>query len=396
MLPFDGNFAPSLPFGLNSTMGDIAASAWRLPPMPERNPLISEPEQLSFPDIFQGLSGGGKEVSKEQLDSVIKEASNLEFSTPEINKLSGKEPDYTIDARGKLTKNPNSKAKPGDPLNIEIQTNGQPAAEQQALVQSILDGFRNSHPWATSLPKNWNELMQWLQKCMQSLASGEAIPSASQGSDFSGTENSGAYSGGGEGGNYMNAASNGSGDTSRGYSGGGGGSSNYGGGGEAPTAVEGLSAPIAADGRVFPVDGFSKNSIGLHHGSSDGAADIFAQEGTAIRSLFDGEVVKVDSGGLGGNTITVKQADGKTAYYAHMQTLAGREDGTPLKPGDTVKAGDVIGRVGETGNAAGTGSHLHIGVGDSIISGSGPDGGAGSNYNLTGTLNTILQSGQVA
>lgn len=395
MLPFEGNFPPPLPFWLNSPMGDIAASAWRLPLMAERNS-IKEPENLSFSDIYQGSTDAGKEVSKEELESIVKEASNLEFSTPELNKQSGKEPDYTIDARGKLSKNPNSKARPGDPLNIEIQTNGQPAGEQQALVQSILDGFRNSHPWTTAFPKNWDELMQWFQQCMSSLVFGEPIPSASPGADYSGTDSNGNYSGGDGGGNYMNAASSGGGDVSQGYSGGNGGSYSFGAGGESPTAVDGLSAPITADGRVFPVDGFSKDSIGLHHGSSDGAADIFAQEGTAIRSLFDGEVVKVDSGGLGGNTITIKQADGKTAYYAHMQTLAGREDGTPLKPGDTVEAGDVIGRVGETGNAAGTGSHLHIGVGDSIISGSGPDGGAGSNYNLTGTLNTILQSEQVA
>lgn len=153
---------------------------------------------------------------------------------------------------------------------------------------------------------------------------------------------------------------------------------------------EGLAPPVEVAGKVFPVEGYSGARLGLHHGASDGAVDIFAREGTPVRALLGGEVVSVGSGGLGGNTITIRQSDGKIAYYAHMQARAARQDGTPIRSGDLIVTGDMVGRVGQTGNAAGTGSHLHLGVGDTIQSGSGPEGGAGTNFNLTGTINGIL------
>lgn len=417
MPPFDGNFISPLPFRINPEAANLASDAWRHPFMSERI-RSAEPNQLTFPDIFNTGKATSDALAPE-MESVLKNTASVEFSTSEMNKLAGKEPDYIVGAGGRLTKNPNSRAKPGDPINIEIQ-NAQLVDEvQKAVIQNVLDSFRSSHPAMQQFPSSFNDVMRWLKECSQAMAEGRPLPSfplISDGTDnapvtqsaysdsarapsSAGGGSSAALSGGGD--SYSGARGGGSGNYDAGSAGSGGGSGSYSsgsvgdGGGTAPTAVDGLSPAISADGRVFPVDGFSDKSIGLHHGSSDGAADIFAPEGTPIRSLFDGEVVSVDSGGLGGNTITIKQADGKTAYYAHMQTMAGKEDGTPLKAGDRINAGDVVGRVGQTGNAAGTGSHLHIGVGDSIISGSGPDGGAGSNYNLTGTLNSILQSGQV-
>ncbi|MBA3859121.1 MAG: hypothetical protein C0508_01255 [Cyanobacteria bacterium PR.023] len=402
--PFDGNFISPLSFGINPAAANLASDAWQLPFMPERIQ-SAEPNQLSFSDIFN-IEKASSDAFAPEMESALKSASNVEFSTSEMNKLAGKEPDYIVGVGGKITKNPNSRAKPGDPINIEIQNAQQVDEAQKAVIQNVLDTFRSSHPAMQQFPSSFNDIMRWLRECSQAMAEGRPLPdfpsisggpesglvsqsaySASSRAPSTAGEDGGSGSGSGGGDSYSGAAGGGAGSYSTG--------SVADGGGTAPTAIDGLSPAISADGRVFPVDGFSDKSIGLHHGSSDGAADIFAPEGTPIRSLFDGEVVSVDSGGLGGNTITIKQADGKTAYYAHMQTLAGKEDGTPLQPGDKIKAGDVVGRVGQTGNAAGKGSHLHIGVGDSIISGSGPDGGAGSNYNLTGTLNSILQSGQV-
>jgi hypothetical protein len=45
-----------------------------------------------------------------------------------------------------------------------------------------------------------------------------------------------------------------------------------------------------------------------------------------------------------------------------------------------------LGGVGDTGNAKGTGAHLHLGKGYGIISGSGPQGGAGRDFDLISWL----------
>ncbi len=58
------------------------------------------------------------------------------------------------------------------------------------------------------------------------------------------------------------------------------------------------------------------------------------------------------SGGIGGLAYYLHGDDGNTYYGAHLDSLAGR-------PGK-VDRGDVIGRVGTTGNAAGTPPHLHF------------------------------------
>ncbi len=46
----------------------------------------------------------------------------------------------------------------------------------------------------------------------------------------------------------------------------------------------------------------------------------------------------------------------------------------------------------DTGNAKGTGTHLHSGVGNSIISGTGPEGGVGSGFDAVALLNEVLQN----
>ncbi|MDO5058676.1 MAG: M23 family metallopeptidase [Neisseria sp.] len=83
--------------------------------------------------------------------------------------------------------------------------------------------------------------------------------------------------------------------------------------------------------------------------------DIFAPKGTPIRSTSDGIVVKKGNGGLGGKTVTVQGA-GAQHYYAHLSRFAGK------KPYQRVRAGEIIGYVGQTGNAKNTPPHLHYGV----------------------------------
>ena len=89
----------------------------------------------------------------------------------------------------------------------------------------------------------------------------------------------------------------------------------------------------------------------LHQGT-----DLFAAKGTPVRSPTDG-VVRLTEGGLGGISTYVIQADGTYFYMTHLD---GRPPG--LREGQAVKTGDIVGYVGNTGNAAGGPDHLHFEV----------------------------------
>jgi peptidoglycan LD-endopeptidase LytH len=77
--------------------------------------------------------------------------------------------------------------------------------------------------------------------------------------------------------------------------------------------------------------------------------DIMAPMGTPIYATFDG-VAADDSGGLGGMGVIVTGKDGYT-YNAHLSRMG------KLGP---VKTGDIVGYVGNTGDAAGGATHDHF------------------------------------
>lgn len=79
--------------------------------------------------------------------------------------------------------------------------------------------------------------------------------------------------------------------------------------------------------------------------------DIAAPYGTKIKAACDGKVKFSGDSGSYGNLIIVDCGNGVQIYYGHCSKLY-------AKVGDTVKAGDVIGAVGSTGNS--TGNHLHF------------------------------------
>jgi murein DD-endopeptidase MepM/ murein hydrolase activator NlpD len=90
--------------------------------------------------------------------------------------------------------------------------------------------------------------------------------------------------------------------------------------------------------------------------------DIFAPLGTPVRAMSEGTIVyserrSGDGGGSGfGIAVQIKHNNGLVTNYAHLSNLAG------FKPGDMVKAGQIVGFVGDTGNAKGTDPHLHFEV----------------------------------
>lgn len=87
----------------------------------------------------------------------------------------------------------------------------------------------------------------------------------------------------------------------------------------------------------------------LHQGT-----DIFAPLGTPVRAPVEG-TIRMTNGGLGGISTYVIQPDGGYVYLTH---LSGYPEG--LTEGQQVKVGDVVGYVGNTGNARGTSPHLHF------------------------------------
>lgn len=119
----------------------------------------------------------------------------------------------------------------------------------------------------------------------------------------------------------------------------------------------GLAIPVAGVKAKQLTDTFTQARAGgarVHD-----AIDIMADEGTPVIAATDGTVEKLFySDGGGGNTIYIRSPDQRwTYYYAHLQGYA-----PGLAEGQQVKRGQVIGRVGHTGNASAEGPHLHFAI----------------------------------
>jgi len=143
-------------------------------------------------------------------------------------------------------------------------------------------------------------------------------------------------------------------------------------------------APVGAGEYVFPVQGY-RGTIAPHHGTGRTAADLFAPEGTPVLVMRGGTVTAAGDDDIGGFSVYIDADDGNDYYYAHLV-------GPPqVRAGQRVTAGQLLGGVGDTGNARGTGHHLHLGIGPRIVTGTGPAGGGGSdNYDATGLLQRVL------
>jgi murein DD-endopeptidase MepM/ murein hydrolase activator NlpD len=121
-----------------------------------------------------------------------------------------------------------------------------------------------------------------------------------------------------------------------------------------PRTVPAL-APGCATGRIAtPVSGVVTGRFGepraghLHTGE-----DIAAPSGTPVRAAQCGTVAEAGVEGGYGNLVCVEHAGGVATCYAHLSTIE-------TAAGRSVRVGQVIGRVGSTGNS--TGPHLHFEV----------------------------------
>ena len=97
----------------------------------------------------------------------------------------------------------------------------------------------------------------------------------------------------------------------------------------------------------------------LHKGT-----DLMARRGTPLVSVANG-TIRYGYNSIGGNTAWVYADYGIGFFYAHLDTFA-----EGIRSGDRVRIGQVIGTVGDTGNAAPGAYHLHFGI---AVGGGGSD-----------------------
>jgi murein DD-endopeptidase MepM/ murein hydrolase activator NlpD len=129
------------------------------------------------------------------------------------------------------------------------------------------------------------------------------------------------------------------------------------------TSIPDVTPKLTASHYVFPVYGPSAYSDtfgadradvsgGWHHGD-----DIFAPLGAPVLAVADGTVFSVGWNDVGGWRLWLRDKQGNEFYYAHLSAY------TALAVnGRRVHAGDVLGFVGNTGDAATTPFHLHFEV----------------------------------
>ena len=104
------------------------------------------------------------------------------------------------------------------------------------------------------------------------------------------------------------------------------------------------------DGGTFFNDwGFPRGGGTRYHEGND----IFAMLGTPVRAPVSGVVI-FKTGSIGGYQFNLEGEDGVTYLGSHMNSFEGSDR--------QVRGGDILGFVGNSGNAAGTRYHLHFGM----------------------------------
>lgn len=118
-----------------------------------------------------------------------------------------------------------------------------------------------------------------------------------------------------------------------------------------PTPPQVTQIPLADSYFIFPCQG--KISQGLH-GVIGNAIDIANSCGSPVVAVASGVVQRAGSIWIGGNRITILHPNGVVSYYGHLSQIL-------VKPGQEVRAGDIIGRIGNSGYTFGaSGCHLHF------------------------------------
>jgi murein DD-endopeptidase MepM/ murein hydrolase activator NlpD len=122
--------------------------------------------------------------------------------------------------------------------------------------------------------------------------------------------------------------------------------------------------PVYGPASYVDTFGAPRADVSWHHGD-----DIFAPLGSPILAVAEGTLFSVGWNRIGGNRVWLRDREGNYFYYAHLAAFT-----TTAVNGAKVHAGDVIGFVGNTGDAAGTPYHLHFEIHPVGLLGLGYDG----------------------
>lgn len=116
--------------------------------------------------------------------------------------------------------------------------------------------------------------------------------------------------------------------------------------------IPGVTEPSSL---IWPLPGGISSGYGKRGRRFHWGIDIPAPGGTPIRAPADGLVLVSTNGMRGftgyGRVVVIEHGNGISTLYAHNKS-------NEVKAGSCIRAGEVLGRVGATGNA--TGNHLHF------------------------------------
>lgn len=110
---------------------------------------------------------------------------------------------------------------------------------------------------------------------------------------------------------------------------------------------------------IWPVTGRISSVYGLRRFYNDQprkphtGLDIAVPHGTPIQAPEEGKVIGTGNYFFNGKTVFLEHGSGLITMYCHMDKI-------DVKQGDTIRQGQIIGKVGTTGRS--TGAHLHFGV----------------------------------
>jgi murein DD-endopeptidase MepM/ murein hydrolase activator NlpD len=124
---------------------------------------------------------------------------------------------------------------------------------------------------------------------------------------------------------------------------------------------ENLTSLLASSPSIWPTNGWPSSGLGWRLDPFTGkqayhsGLDIAAAYGNPVVAPADGYVISTTKDKYYGNCIQINHGGGITTLYGHLSLIG-------VKPGQRVKRGDEIGKVGNTGRSLGT--HLHYEVRD--------------------------------